>query len=351
MAATFFYHPRMLRYSFGPKHPLNPERLRRTIELLESCAPELIISDPGLATDDDLLRVHSRRYIDTVQRQSVTPKTEFEYGFSSGDNPSFTGMDEASRAYTAGTIRAAEVVITGAPLAFSIAGGLHHAMRAMAAGFCIYNDVALASVLLADKFESVLYVDIDVHHGDGVQVIAYDHPKVATFSIHESPDSLWPGTGRIEEGDRNTFNLPIPAGTSGDVWREAFERALSLLVKQVQPDVVVLQMGADPHFTDPLAHLEVSAQDWLGAVRAVKGLHLPIVAAGGGGYNLANVPRMWVAAILTLLGTPLDDDMLLTAPEDWGLKSFNDPNPPRGQNAQEVQEIVVDFGERIATFR
>ncbi|MBX3095466.1 MAG: hypothetical protein KF812_01255 [Fimbriimonadaceae bacterium] len=351
MPTPFFYHPRMLRYSFGSRHPLNPERLRRTIDILERIAPELKVVDPGLAEDSELLRIHSPDYIQAVRQLSVEPKSQFEYGFSSSDNPAFEGMDEASRAYTGGSVCAAQSIVEGEPLAFNIAGGLHHAMRSLAAGFCIFNDVALACVLLADHFERVLYVDIDVHHGDGVQQIALEHDRISTFSIHEHPESLWPGTGHVSEGDENTFNLPIPAGTSGDVWKEAFERALNLVVDHVQPSAIVLQMGTDPHLTDPLAHLEVSSQDWLGAVRAVKSLHTPIVATGGGGYNILNVPRMWVGAILTLLDRKLEDELLLVAPEEWGLHSFSDASPRRGQNALRVQDIVVDFGQRIGSLK
>ena len=349
MAAPFFYHRRMLRYDFGPRHPLRPERLRRTIELLESLCPDLVIEDPGLATDEELRLVHTSEYLAAVAWQSANPVPNASFGFSSGDNPPFVGMDEAARAYSAGSMRAAERVAGGAPLAFNLAGGLHHAMPSKAAGFCVYNDVAMAAVRLAETFDSVLYIDIDVHHGDGVQEIAYGHPKVATFSIHESPLTLWPQTGALHEGDEKTFNLPVPAGTSGDVWREAFERSLALVVERVQPQAIVLQMGIDPHFADPLAHLQVAAQDWLGAVNAVRSLHLPTVATGGGGYNLTTVPRMWAGATLTLLGRPLDDERLIGVPEEWGFDSFADPNPPRGQNAREMQEITVAFGERVAS--
>jgi acetoin utilization protein AcuC len=222
-------------------------------------------------------------------------------------------------------------------------------MRGKAAGFCIYNDVALIAQMLKARFERILYVDIDVHHGDGVQALFWNDPRVLTFSIHENPRTLWPGTGEWSETDDfgTALNLPMPAGTTGDVWLEGFRRVLDAATNAYRPEAVVLQMGTDPHGLDPLAHLNVSAQHWRGAVQAVRALNLPIVASGGGGYNLQTVPRMWVAAILTLLGRPLEDDAMLGLPPEWQLDRFDDPDPALGANASEVQETVIHLVQRI----
>jgi acetoin utilization protein AcuC len=353
--APFFFHPRMLTYTFGPQHPLKPERLRRTMALLELCAPDLPIRDPGLAATDEVAQVHSRDYIEVVEALSrgdnIDEHKRHQAGFSSSDNPPFAGMAEASFAYCGGAVQAARAVLDHQPLAFNIAGGLHHAMRGKAAGFCIFNDVALIAQMLKARFERVLYVDIDVHHGDGVQALFWNDPRVLTFSIHENPRTLWPGTGEWSETDDfgTALNLPMPAGTTGDVWLEGFRRVLDAVTTAYRPEAVVLQMGTDAHGLDPLAHLNVSAQHWRGAVQAVKNLGLPIVASGGGGYSLQTVPRMWVAAIMTLLERPLEDDMMLGLPPEWQLDRFDDLEPPLGQNASEVQETVIHLIQRIQT--
>ena len=188
----FYYSPAILGYDLGPNHPLRPERLRRTIELLGRYGVEPI--DPGQCIVEDLLRVHDEEYVEDVRTGGTA-----EFGFGRGDNPAFPGMWEASLAYVSATVKAAEAVRDGAPLAFAIGGGLHHAQRRKASGFCIFDDPAIACHILLERFERVAYVDIDVHHGDGVQWIFYEEPRVLTCSIHEEGRTLFPGTGFVEE--------------------------------------------------------------------------------------------------------------------------------------------------------
>jgi len=351
--SPFFYHPRMLSYDFGPRHPLKPERLRRAVELLKAYGVQP--TDPGPGTSQDALRVHDPEYVEVVRRLSDrepldTPVMR-EHGFGSVDNPVFSGMYEASLAYTSGSARAAEAVRDGEPLAFGLAGGLHHAHRDRASGFCIFNDAAVAIDILKERFRRVAYVDIDVHHGDGVQWLFYDDPDVLTCSIHESPRSLFPGTGDVHETGAalSALNVPLEAGTTGDTWLWAFKEAVIPTMESFRPEAVVLQMGTDPHYLDPLAHLRVAAQEWLEAVKLVKDLGLPMVAVGGGGYEITCVPRMWCAAVLGLMGIPFEDRVASTHAEEWRMPTFFDHQlpQPRGLGRDEAEQVVSIVRSRL----
>ncbi len=354
----FFYHPRMTGYEFGPKHPLRPERLRRTIALLERVAPKVEALDPGLADLADLLRVHDEGYVRVVESLSCGERVPHsllqESGFLGGDNPPFPGMYEAALAYCGGAVRAARLVRDGAPLAFNIAGGLHHARRSQASGFCVFNDCAIALTVLRERYERVAYVDIDLHHGDGVQWLFYDDPTVLTCSVHETGRTLYPGTGFVEEtgAEATSLNVPLEPHTTGDTWLWAFERTVLPALERYQPGAVVLQMGTDAHTLDPLGHLDLVAQEWLEAVRLVRDTGLPIVALGGGGYDMTTVPRMWVAAVLTLLRTPFDDDIPYDLPPEWGLTTFSDRDLPSPRNRHRAEaEVTVAEVERLVLDR
>jgi acetoin utilization protein AcuC len=278
-------------------------------------------------------------------QEPVDPAQAFEAGLGTADDPIFPGMYEASLAYVAGSAAAARAVNDGANLAFGLAGGLHHARRAQASGFCVFNDPAVAAHILREKHDRVAYVDIDVHHGDGVQWIWYDDPRVLTCSIHEEGRTLYPGTGSVEEQGPSctSFNVPLRAHTTGDVWIDAFERTILPALNAFQPQAIVLQMGTDPHFLDPLGHLRLSSQEWLAAVSHVKALGLPIVAVGGGGYNLTTVPRMWVAACLTLLGEPVPDQVPEPFATEWDMPTFFDRElpGPRGNGSDHAEAVIA----------
>jgi len=342
----FYFHERMLAYDFGPRHPLQPDRVRRFLALLTHFMPDLVTIDPGPGRVEDVLRVHAPEYVDFVSRLPAEGDAEarFTFGFGS-DTPPFVGIHQSALDYTAGAVAASRAVCNGAPLAFSMAGGLHHARRAQASGFCTYNDCAVACSILRERFDRVAYVDIDLHHGDGVQWIYYDDPTVMTYSVHETGRSLYPGTGFVEETGAafTKVNLPLLAGTTGPVWLDAVMRTLLPAFERFQPQAVVLQMGCDAHMTDPLGHLEVSVQDWLGAVRLVQEFGLPTVALGGGGYDQNNVPRMWTAAVLTLLGWSEEQfgDMPDGFLNPWGTPSLLDPSD-RVKTDGPSAELVID---------
>ena len=331
----FFVSPRTTDYSFGEGHPLKPERLRRTLTLLERLGGPPVL-DPGPGRVEDALRVHAPDYVEAIRQVDeghLDPETRrdlcAEYGLY-GDNPPFPGMYETSLAYDTATAKAAEAVRDGAPLSFAIGGGLHHAHRARASGFCVFDDPAVACAVLRDRFDRVAYVDIDVHHGDGVQGLFYDDPTVLTCSIHEEGRTLYPGTGYPDETgvDFTSFNVPVQARTTGDVWLDAFSRTIPRALERFRPGALVLQLGCDTHYEDRLGHVLGTLQSYLGAVRIVRDLGLPLVAVGGGGYSLTTVPRMWTAAILELCRIGYSDELPADLAAAWGIPRFEDRDVP-----------------------
>jgi acetoin utilization protein AcuC len=301
------FGPRSLTYDFGPAHPLTPRRFGPGIDLLR-----LVGAEPGLepepASDDELLLCHSARYVETVKRMSeldYDPWGAPEAGIGPGDDPPFAGMHDAAAAVAGGSIRAMEAILSGAALhAFHPGGGLHHAMPSRASGFCIYNDPALAIAKARRAGLRVLYIDLDVHHGDGVQEIHRDDPGVLTVSFHESGRYLFPGTGSVAEvGDGpaagSVVNVPFEPGTGERAWLSAVETLLPELAAAFGPDIVVSQHGCDTHASDPLAHLNVTTTAMGAAARLVDAIaHRWAggrwLATGGGGYGVYRVvPRAW----------------------------------------------------------
>jgi acetoin utilization protein AcuC len=298
------FGPRSTTYDFGPEHPLTPRRFGPGIDLLRSVG-----ADPGMApepaSDEELEQVHDPSYIETVRAFSRAPDAGWAAGIGPGDTPAFSGMHEASAAVAGGSLRAMEAILRGeVDHAFHPGGGLHHAMRDRASGFCVYDDPALAIARARQAGLRVLYVDLDVHHGDGVQAIHWNDPGVVTLSIHETGRSLFPGTGFVDElggpGARGTkLNVPLEAGTGERGWLAALERVLPVLAEEHEPEVVVSQHGADAHALDPLAHLRITTTAMGAAARLVDSIaHRWAggrwLATGGGGYDAYRVvPRAW----------------------------------------------------------
>jgi len=314
---VFLYTDDFRHYDMGDYHPLKPVRLRRTYELLQSygALAEATVETPTPCSIEDLRTTHSAEFVEAVDRLSSGEHVPFphRYGFGSGDNPVFPGMWEASLLYTGASVDAAQAINDGrCRIAMNISGGLHHAHYDRAAGFCIFNDCAVALYRLRRRFSRVAYVDIDVHHGDGVQEAFYADPTVLTISIHETGLGLFPGTGfaqeiGIQEGTGYSVNVPVWPYTTDDIWLWAWREAALPILKAFNPEAVCLQLGADAHYLDPLARVCLTAQGWLEAVKDVKALGKPIVAVGGGGYNQTTVPRMWALAFGELFGVELPD--------------------------------------------
>ena len=310
-------------YDFGPGHPLAPVRVELTIALARAFGifdePSVTVTVPRPATDDELQLVHDRSYIDAVRRAGETGRPDVAHGLGTPDDPVFPGMHEASALVAGATLAAAQAVWTGrAGHGANVAGGLHHAMRSAASGFCVYNDPAIAiSWLLGQGAARVAYVDCDVHHGDGVQAAFYADPRVLTISLHEHPATLFPGTGLPAEtgtGDaRGTaVNVALPAGTGDAGWLRALDAVVPPLVRAFRPDVLVSQHGCDSHRLDPLAHLELSLDAQRRAQVVLHELAHETAGGrwlltGGGGYELVRVvPRCWTHLLAQAAGRPVD---------------------------------------------
>jgi acetoin utilization protein AcuC len=291
-------------YDFGPGHPLTPRRFGPGIDLLQALGAERLLA-PRQATDEELERLHARHFVEQVRSFSDHPWQPAAMGVGSADVPAFHGMHEAAALVAGGSIEAVDRVVDGeAEHAFNPAGGLHHAMRTRAAGFCIYNDVALAVARARDRGHRVLYVDLDVHHGDGTQALFWDDPQVLTVSIHESGHSLFPGTGWPDEtggpgAPGRAVNVPLEVASGDDSWWPAVELLVPALAAAFEPTVLVSQHGCDSHALDPLAHLRVTTAAYARAAglldkvahRWCQGRWL---ATGGGGYDAYRVvPRAW----------------------------------------------------------
>ncbi len=307
-----YYSDRFSEYDFGPHHPLRSVRLTLTYGLMEDYGlldgEDVRIVEPPLASDEDLLSVHTPEYLEAVR--SERPNVLF--GLGTSDNPVFDGIYDASRLVAGGSIDAARRIVEEDCSAFNFAGGLHHATPDRASGFCIFNDPALAIRVLRERFDRVLYVDIDAHHGDGVQEIFYRDPNVLTISIHESGRYLFPGTGFVDErgegpGLGRAVNVPMPPGSSDGAYERAFEEIVPRLFEKFRPEVVVAQLGADAHYSDPLTDLNLTLLGYGRLVSRIKELadlraEGRLLALGGGGYNLKVVPIAWAIALQIMKG-------------------------------------------------
>jgi acetoin utilization protein AcuC len=312
MKAALVWDPAFARYKFRPDHPFNPKRLELTVSLMEEMGVidpvEHRVVMPREATEQELLRVHSAEFIAAVKAMSVpgARAIETKWGLGTDDTPIFPGIHEAASTVVGGTIMAAQLVMSGeVERAFAIAGGLHHAHRDRASGFCVYSDLAAAIAWIRETHGSrVLYIDQDAHHGDGVQGIFYDDPDVLTFSMHESGRYLFPGTGftdELGEGDGYGYslNVPVEPQTQDDSWLGIYRDLLTEVAEAFLPDVIILQSGCDAHVLDPLTHLRCTTRLYEEMTRitgevADRFCGGRIVATGGGGYAVWTVvPRAW----------------------------------------------------------
>jgi acetoin utilization protein AcuC len=327
---TAAWDERLLGYDFGGGHPLNPVRVELTMELARQLGVLDRMSVVGFApADDDLLGlVHSPKYVDAVRAAGETLRPDPSHGLGTPDDPVFPGMHDASAMVAGATVEAARAVADGtSDHGVSISGGLHHAMTSRASGFCIYNDPAVAIAwLLGQGYERVAYVDIDVHHGDGVQAIFWDDPRVLTISLHESGRTLFPGTGFADEvggpsARGSALNVPFPPGVVDASWHEAFDAAVPEALRRFAPEFIVSQHGCDTHALDPLANLLLTVDGQRDAHAKVHDLAHELcdgrwLATGGGGYELVQVvPRSWTHLLAVATGEPLDVETL--TPEDW----------------------------------
>ncbi|OKL53934.1 hypothetical protein BSZ39_06715 [Bowdeniella nasicola] len=329
-----YYSAELTEYHFGPTHPMAPARLTLTMDLIEALGlldlEAICVLAPPIATDAELARVHAGEYIAAIKAASTgeLPSGGEVFGLADPDCPPFRHMHRAAARLAGASLAACRAVASGeAKRAINFAGGMHHAMPAKAAGFCVYNDAAVGIAdLLAHGASSVLYIDIDAHHGDGVEKMFRDDPRVTTISIHQHPDSLFPHTGYPQDvGGTNAkghaINLCLPPRSDDAAALRAIEAIVEPVIAELKPDVVITQHGCDAHIADPLTDLAWSVDGMRSAAILLRDLietHSSgrWVALGGGGYAVCSVPpRAWSH----LVAVAADHDLAPTVaiPECW----------------------------------
>lgn len=356
--SLYFYTDKFALYDFGPGHPFSPLRQTVTHSLIKACGllpNEQYVSNIAPAADDTIQLIHTARYIDIVKMANQADgRFPPLAGIGQGDNPPFLNMHEAAAYRVAATVAAAEAVMDGRTQhALNIGGGLHHAQTSEASGFCVYNDIAIAIEHIRREYDCrVAYIDIDAHHGDGVQNAFYTSGDVLTISLHETGRTLFPGTGDIHEigedtGFGRSINIPFEPGTTDASWLTCFKMIVPKILRLFSPDIIVSQHGADAHADDPLTHLQLSTQALHEATSVIHQLAHELcegrwVALGGGGYALWNVvPRAWMA----LWATVSHQDIPNTLPERWRTQWQSECNEPLPK--QTFDEHVADEDENV----
>jgi acetoin utilization protein AcuC len=348
------------KYDFGRDHPLRPLRLQLTYSLMEKLGllehPRLTIMKPRLATQQEIERIHSREYVEFVKKLSENPKDSYgipayRYGLGPGDNPIFKGMYEASALVCGASLIAAETVWNEEEfkIAFNPAGGLHHAKKDRASGFCIFNDIGVAIKHLKNlkKEIRIAYLDIDCHHGDGVQWLFYDDPNVLTISYHEDGRFLFPGTGTISEiGEGNgkgySVNFPLLPGTYNKTFINLFRKTAPKLLEAYDPDILITQLGVDTYFDDPLTQMGFSLAVYKDIAQTMKTCAREYcndkwLALGGGGYLMTVVPRAWSIFLARMLDVELKNEL----PGSW-IEEVKENAP-----YEETPYLLWDRGERV----
>lgn len=326
MSAAIIWSEHFMEYKWAYTHPMSPVRLALTMSLARSLGvlDDVDTIEP-LPVDDGLLTtVHTQGYVDAVRAVSYGtaslngPVLERLFGLGSADNPIFEGMHDAGAMLVGGSVAAAAAIASGSVRrAVNIGGGMHHAMKGHAAGFCIYNDCSIAiRWLLEHGYDRIAYIDVDAHHGDGVQAEFIGDPRVMTVSLHQHPATLWPGTGwatEVGEGPATgtAVNVGLMPGLPDSLWLRAFHAVVPSMVEAFKPQILVTQIGVDSHRDDPLTDLALTVDGHAAAVRALRELADRYcegrwLAVGGGGYGVINVvPRSWTH----LIGAALDRDV------------------------------------------
>jgi len=364
MNNAFIYTDAYLNYDYGPIHPLRISRLQLTHDLIQAYhlleLPSVEFLPTIKANEEDLATFHTREYLEVLKQASAghLSGNAYAFGLGPGDNPIFPGLFEWSLWITGATLQAVDYVATGkGEVAFNIAGGLHHAMASRASGFCYINDPVIGILRLLRHGKRVAYIDVDAHHGDGVQAAFYRTNKVLTISLHEGGQTLFPGTGfeyEIGEGEGEGYsvNLPFAPYTNDEVYVWAFEEIVPAFVHAFQPDVVVTQLGVDTFMSDPLTNLHLSIHGYEKVVRRMKSLAPRWVALGGGGYDSSNVARAWTLAWAIMNDVELGDDLpkaYLEKSEKMGIddkRLKGDPLPfshPMSQGSRREAERVVRY--------
>jgi acetoin utilization protein AcuC len=356
------FSKRFNQFSYGPNHPLKVERLQLTMDLIAAYGLMPPSTEPWVeatpADEQDLLRVHSEEYLNVLKEanEGQAPLMGWRYGLGSGDNPVFPGVYDWSLLVTGATVECGRQVVGGGrQIAFNIAGGLHHAMRSRASGFCYLNDPAVGIAQMVEEGLRVVYLDVDVHHGDGVEAAFYGTDRVLTISLHQHGWTIFPGTGFPDEMGEGTgtgyaVNVPLAPGTDDDLYHWVFMEVVPPLVHAFHPDVLVTQLGTDALTADALGRLNLSIAGFGRLLREIKSWNFKWVALGGGGYRPINVARAWTTAWAVMRGLELPDDLPATFVEEHRSEvgpstTLSDPatkvTGTAAAQARELADLVV----------
>ena len=367
--AAFVYEDALSQHVLRSDHPMRPIRLRHTYELLSAYGAfdgdASLLIDPRAATEAELEWVHTRDYVAAVRSLSagLAPAQALQperFGFSEqGDNPVYPGMYDAALLSSGATLVAAELVAEKrVDAAISISGGLHHAAPTHASGFCIFNDPAIAIRYFLDRGLRVAYVDVDAHHGDGVQDVFYPDDRVLTISIHESGQYLFPGTGFVSEagvgdGVGYSVNVPLFPYTEDELYLWAFREVVPPLIRAFAPDVLVTQLGIDSYHSDPITHLQLTSRGYVEVIREFAKLGLPWLALGGGGYDVGAVARCWSLAYGVMLGVEWPDRIPEAVSGQYPSTNLRDtvamdvPDNMRQQARQYLEDGVANLRREV----
>ena len=360
------YSDELLNYEFKQEHPLKPDRLKLTYLLSEQLGllDKVDRIDATIASREQLEMYHPAEFIDAVISAGESGTPDYRHGLGTADNPIFPRIYDAASRYVGATLDAIREIEKGASRAFVISGGLHHAHKTQASGFCIFNDVVLAIMHLQKKKPcKVLYVDIDAHHGDGVQNAFYSSKDVLTISMHQTGKTLFPGTGFIHEagngdGRGYSINIPVLPGASSAELIEALNEVIVPLFESYQPDLLVTQLGVDGHYLDPLAQLAYSSQGFEVVLKKLRKLASDIckigwLAVGGGGYHPVNVARLWSLFLSIILDEKVPQklpDEFIQIANNMGYTSFPEGIRDETEVVQQYysrEEVSLDFERTV----
>ena len=354
--AAFVYEDSMSRHVLSETHPMKPIRLRYTHDLSNAYgmfhAEGAALSKPRMATVEEVATFHTPEYIRAVRAigEGDLSSNPAAFNIGPGDNPAYEGMYDAAMLSTGGSMRCVELLLDeGFDAAFNISGGLHHAMPNHAYGFCVFNDPVMAINELVRRGLRVAYVDIDCHHGDGVQLAYYDTDQVLTISMHESGQFLFPGTGHVQEmgtgrGRGYSVNVPLYPYTSDDLYYWAFEQVTLPLLDAFQPDALVSQLGIDTHYLDPITHLALTTQGFRKVVAKFAGQAPKWLALGGGGYDVHAVARSWTLAYGVMARQDLADEIPDSYRRQHGVETITD-RAPLPETIRSAKEDARTFAE------
>ncbi len=349
------YSDSLLDYEFSQEHPLKPERLKLTYLLSKQLGllDKVDLFEPTMATREDLELFHTTEFLDAVQKCGKELCSDYKHGLGTPDNPVFPQIFETGAKYVGATLDGMKKVIGGQSNAFCISGGLHHAHRDSASGFCIFNDVAIAINYLQKKRPcKVIYFDIDAHHGDGVQNAFYRSKDVLTISIHQTGKTLFPGTGFVyetggAEGTGYAINIPVIPGAGSPELIKIYHEVVKPLIESFSPDLLVTQLGVDGHYTDPLAHLAYTSHGYETVLNDIRDLSNDIckigwLAVGGGGYNPVTVARLWTLFLAIILDEKIPEKI----PEEFkaSCESMGFSNYP--EKIRDEEDVVQMYFSR-----